>query len=206
MTQATLIYVGDPMCSWCYGFGPQLQTIHRALGGRVAMQIILGGLRPYTTAPMDDRLRDHLRFHWYEVAARSGLPFNYDILARKDFVYDTEPACRAVVAARLLQPELALPCFLAVQDAFYRDGRDITSGPILAEVAGEVGLDRQAFAAEFDSDIARQATRHNFLTAQNMGVRAFPSLLLHRDAAFWWVCRGYAEAGPLLAAIERGLA
>ncbi|MEW5888200.1 MAG: hypothetical protein AB1768_04005 [Pseudomonadota bacterium] len=56
------------------------------------------------------------------------------------------------------------------------------------------------------SDIARQATRHNFLTAQNMGVRAFPSLLLHRDAAFWWVCRGYAEAGPLLRAIERGLA
>ncbi len=39
-----------------------------------------------------------------------------------------------------------------------------------------------------------------------MGVRAFPSLLLHRDAAFWWVCRGYAEAGPLLRAIERGLA
>jgi putative protein-disulfide isomerase len=25
MTQ--LIYVADPMCSWCYGFGPELQAL-----------------------------------------------------------------------------------------------------------------------------------------------------------------------------------
>lgn len=206
MTRPTLMYFGDPMCSWCYGFGPQLQSLHAAFGSELGLHVVVGGLRPYTTTPMNDSFREQLRHHWQEVAERSGRPFDYAILQRGDFIYDTEPACRAVVTARLLAPDSVLPYFLALQDAFYRDGRDVTAPDTLADVAVEFGLERQAFAEQFESETARRATRHNFMTAQNMRVQGFPTLLLHRDDQFWLVCRGYTEAAPLADAIRRQLA
>lgn len=27
MSDCMLVYVGDPMCSWCYGFGPRLDAL-----------------------------------------------------------------------------------------------------------------------------------------------------------------------------------
>ena len=39
-----LLYVGDPMCSWCYGFGKEmtaLMTLHPGL----ELEIIVGGVR-----------------------------------------------------------------------------------------------------------------------------------------------------------------
>jgi len=42
----SIIYIGDPMCSWCYGFGPEISKI-KAEFPEVDFQIVMGGLRPY---------------------------------------------------------------------------------------------------------------------------------------------------------------
>ena len=60
----------------------------------------MGGLRPYTTEVATPAFRETIAAHWQQVARESGLPFNDAALAREGFVYDTEPACRAVVAVR----------------------------------------------------------------------------------------------------------
>jgi protein-disulfide isomerase-like protein with CxxC motif len=39
------------------------------------------------------------------------MPFNYDRLKDESLVYDTEPACRAVVVARSMKPEIELDFF-----------------------------------------------------------------------------------------------
>ena len=42
-----LIYVGDPMCSWCWGMAPALQAFAaHALQQELAFSVVLGGLRP----------------------------------------------------------------------------------------------------------------------------------------------------------------
>ena len=69
-----LVYVGDPMCSWCYGFGPQLSAL---LAGHpdAGIEIVTGGLRPFNTKPMTEEFREMLRGHWKSVEKMSGLPF-----------------------------------------------------------------------------------------------------------------------------------
>lgn len=205
MSQAMLIYVGDPMCSWCYGFGPQLVAVREALGERAGLRLIVGGLRPYTTKIMDDTLKGHLRRHWQTVGETSGQPFNYTILERDDFVYDTEPACRAVVTARSMDGARALAIFLSIQDAFYRDNRDPTATDTLADAAAGVGLDRDAFVARFGSEDMKRMTREDFVACQRMGVRGFPALLLERDGRLRLLNEGYAEAGPLIERVENVL-
>jgi hypothetical protein len=99
------IFVGDPVCSWCYGFGKELSALparHPAL----PVEILVGGLRAGATDVLDENGRQFRLMHWARVEESSGLPFNRKALAHENFVYDTEPICRAVVTARRMVPEL----------------------------------------------------------------------------------------------------
>lgn len=205
MARASLIYVGDPLCSWCYGFGPEISALEAAFRERAGLRVIVGGLRPYTTAPMDDALKRYLREAWQSVAKASGLPFNFGLLEREDFVYDTEPACRAVVTARSLSAEAALPVFLAIQEAFYRDNRDPTREHVLADVAQAAGLERGEFLARLGTEHMKQATRQDFASARSLGIRGFPTVLLSRDGDLALVASGFTRAERMIAAAEQAL-
>lgn len=198
----SLIYVGDPMCSWCYGFSVPLgQLLERF--PELPVQLVLGGLRAYNTQVMDAALKDKLRQSWAGVAQRSGRPFSPALFEREDFIYDTEPACRAVVTVRDHAPALALRMYHAIQQAFYAQGRDVTKAAVLGEVWDEVhGRTKEAwghidFLRDFDSDAMRQQTRDDFLQAQRWGVRGFPTLIVVVDGQAQILTNGYAGADVL---------
>lgn len=166
-----LIYVADPMCSWCYGFGPQLADLRKrladTLGAPVPLTVITGGLRPGQREPMAADKRDEILHHWHAVAERSGVPFDQSpqVAMRRDgFVYDTEPACRAVVMARehwAEDDERVLTVFHAIQHAFYAEGRDTTQADVLRDVALAHGVEAEHFDAVFDTDALRDETRED---------------------------------------------
>ena len=192
-----LVYFADPLCSWCYGFGPELTTF---LAGEPGMRcdVVMGGLRPFNTETMSEQLRTMLRGHWKHVHEESGLPFSEAILERKDFVYDTEPACRAVVAVRSLDAAKALPFMKAVQSAFYAEGRDATRPDVLGDVAQAAGIDRAAFLGAFESRAMKDETRLDFSTAQEMGVAGFPTLAVgYETKQFFLLASGFTRAGVL---------
>lgn len=199
----SLIYVGDPMCSWCYGFGVPLgQLLERF--PELPVQLVLGGLRAYNTQVMDAALKDKLRNAWAEVGRRSGQPFSQALFEREDFIYDTEPACRAVVTVRQHAPAMALHMYHAIQQAFYAEGRDVTKAAVLAEIWDEVhGRTKEAwghidFLRDFESEAMRQQTRDDFAQAQRWGIRGFPALLAVRDGQAQLLASGYTEADVLI--------
>ncbi|MFX8500564.1 DsbA family protein, partial [Acinetobacter baumannii] len=91
------------------------------------------------------------------------------------FTYDTEPACRAVVTARMLDVEKALPLKARVSRAFYAENRDMTSAEEIADVAAEAGFDRDRFREVFGAPETQNETFRDFLTAQELGIRGFPT-------------------------------
>ncbi|HET9579781.1 MAG TPA: DsbA family protein [Usitatibacter sp.] len=200
-----LLYVADPMCSWCYGFGPQLRTL---LAGRrdVELDLLMGGLRPFNREPMSDAFRAMLREHWDHVADASGLPLEPAALQIEGFHYDTEPACRAVVTARRLDPSKAFEYYGAVQAAFYRDAKDVTRAATLADIAAEHGFDAGVFATELESEDARADTRRDFEETQRLGVGGFPTLAVGYGDDLFLVASGFVTADVLeqrLAEIDR---
>ena len=203
-----LIYLADPLCSWCYGFGPELaKLLERHPGAK--LELVMGGLRPFNTQPTTEEFREMLRGHWRHVATASGLPFSETALDKPGFVYDTEPACRAVVAARSMEPAKALGYMKAVQLAFYRDGRDMTRGDQLADVAGECGFERDTFGMQLDSPRMRDATRADFSRTQSLGVGGFPTLGVVHGKQVYLVTSGYVTDDVLdyrLDEIERLIA
>lgn len=208
-----LIYVGDPMCSWCYGFGKEmteLMTLHPDL----PLKIIVGGVRAGATDILDDSGKQFRLAHWERVEKNSGLPFNREaLLARENFVYDTEPVCRAVVAARKAAPDAdLLAVFRALQHAFYADGLDTTNGRVLADIAA-AALQRQGYGVSAESlwNVWRSAdtvtaTKADFVRARALGVRSFPALLLETGDAIVEVSPGYAHAQQLDQLLRAALA
>lgn len=200
MTEPHLIYFADPMCSWCYGFSPVIDQIRQAYGRALPIRVVMGGLRPGTDTPMTDEARRQIVGHWTHVHEASGLPFDPAVLDREGFVYDTDPAARAVVVARRDSEELAARYLSAAQRAFYAENRDITSGEVLGDLAADLGLDRDAFLEAWASEEAKQETWRDYAISQRAGVTGFPTLVggPNEQGAFGVVTRGYAPGEQVL--------
>ena len=186
-----LLYVGDPMCSWCYGFNPVLTKVEEVYGDRLPVHAIMGGLRPGEHAQqMDEKLKKFLIHHWKEVARATGQPFQYEALDREGFVYDTEPACRSVVAFRNFLPDRVFAYFGDLQSAFYRDGMDPCDETTFAEIAKPYGLTDE-FLEFFRSEEARYQTALDFQLARAVGVSGFPALVHLKDKRAMLISYGY---------------
>jgi putative protein-disulfide isomerase len=204
-----LVYFADPMCSWCWGFSPVITAVRARYGEGLPIRLVLGGLRPGTTRPMTAAARAELAHHWDQVREASGQAFDDDAFARREgFVYDTDPASRAVVAARTQDPELALPYLAAAQSAFYAKGRDITQTEVLAELADDLDLNRDRFIADLATDAIKQETWGDYGLSQSAGVRGFPTLIAGKnpDGTYAMVTRGFQPAGSVMAIIDAWLA
>ena len=204
MNAPLLWYFADPMCSWCWGFTPVIETVRDAYRDRIKIALVLGGLR-HDTAPMTAAGRDEILHHWHEVNVRTGQPFRFEQALPQGFVYDTEPACRAVAVIGGIDPALTFPLFKAIQQAFYAEGRDVTQPVVLADLAAELGVDREAFRQAFDSDAAHSKTQAHFKQARQAGVRGFPALILQRDAQLHAISHGCQPLETVRAALDAGL-
>ncbi|HDS1748032.1 DsbA family protein [Pseudomonas putida] len=202
---ARLLYVMDPMCSWCWGFAPVAQAlIAQAREAGVATRVVPGGLRR-GASPLDASTRKYILEHWQAVAEATGQPFAFEGAMPDGFVYDTEPACRALVAARELDAERVWPLLALIQRGFYQQGLDVTTAPQLVELAEQAGFDRATFADALLRADVRAATAADFSWVQDLGIAGFPTLLAERNGQLALLTNGYQPLQSLQPLLGRWL-
>ncbi len=204
-TTKDIIYIADPMCSWCWGFAPVIAAIADQVAGRASLSLVVGGLRPGTTRPMSAEMKSEIRHHWEEVGKATGQPFTFDFFDRDGFVYDTEPPCRAAVSVRALQPEAALPYLEGLHRAFYVDNLDITDAGTLTNLAGFAGLDKDAFAETFAAGNMIDATLDDFRLARTLGINGFPAVIVKDTSGYGLLTLGYRSYDTLEPVLESWL-
>lgn len=202
MSQDSLIYIGDPMCSWCYGFSDEISKVKEATKGNYEFKLVMGGLRPYNTETMAD-LGEFLKHHWEQVGERSGKEFKYDILSDKSFVYDTEPPARAVWVMRELKPEVEFDFFKDVQQLFYVDNANTADINAYKSLIEKYGVDFTKFASVFNSNEARLGIKEDYKLSGQMGIKGFPSVVLKRGEEWYLICNGYNTSEELLKIISK---
>ena len=202
---ARLLYVMDPMCSWCWGFAPVLEALtEQAAAAGVGLQLVLGGLRRDSVA-VDAAARVRYLGYWQAVNASTGQMFNFEDGLPEGLVYDTEPACRALVTARSLAPELVWPLTQLIQRAFYTEGVDVTRASVLVDLAERAGIPRIVFAEAFDSAAQREATAADFSWTQGLGIAGFPTLLAENNGQLALLTNGYQPLDTLQPLLARWL-
>jgi len=191
----SLIYIGDTLCSWCYGFAPELDAFVQN-HPELTLRMVQGGLRP-NGVEMVHEMEDFLKSHWIEIEQRTGQPFSFDLFQNEDFVLDTEPASRAVVVCRMMAPEKELEFFKAVQIVFYVKNRNTNKLETFLEVAQEFELDTKKFAELFESEEAKYATKTDFQLSAEMGIKGFPSVVVKIKNQFFMIANGFRELKDL---------
>lgn len=203
----SLLYIADPMCPWCYGFGPELAALATGLP-EIPLEVIAGGLRVHQTEAPDAILRAALQDDWRKVEAATGLPFSHALLAQESFNYDTEPACRAVVVARQIAPDAAFAVLFALQQAFFAEGRDITDGQTLAAIAAATLLEAghpvtaEDFLSRWQSDASIAAVHDDFTQVSRWGITGFPTLVLARGPQLDLVTSGFLAMPALVEKLQ----
>ena len=171
-----IMLFADPMCSWCWGFQPESKKINDAINGRATLQVIMGGLRPGTTESWKGEMQTYVQHHWQEVEKKTGQPFDYSRMEDDDFIYDTEPSCRAVICAREIDPALGMVVYHDLQRAFYAEGKDITDTNAIADIVAAAGIDKKKFLNLFSSAAAKDLVNFDFNRTRAFGVKGFPSI------------------------------
>lgn len=203
----SLLYIADPMCPWSYGFGPELAALHQGLP-EIPLHVIAGGLRVYQKEAPDAELRAALQEDLRKVEAATGLPFVHDLVAQPGFSYNTEPACRAVVVARSLMPAASFAVLQSLQYAFFAEGRDITGGEELADIAAtalsEAGhpITAADFFSVWQSDASIAAAHDDFTQVNRWGIAGFPTLVLDRNRQLDLVSSGFVQMPALLEKLQ----
>lgn len=197
-----LIYVGDPMCSWCWGIAPELDSLLSSFPD-LQLRIVVGGLRPGPNAQtVGPELAGYLAHHWEEVEARSGQPFDRTLLERHGWSYDTEPACRAVVVMRELAPHETFRFFKRLQRAFYAEGRPVWDPDAYGRLIEGFDVDASEFLDAFGSQKAIKATWQDFSLARSWGINGFPTIVFRQGSTGQIIARGYTTADAMRSAIS----
>ena len=203
MANSSLIYVHDPMCSWCFGFSKTLQTLLNELPADINVKRLLGGLAPDSNKPMSEATRNMVRQNWQHIEqAIPGVSFNYDFWDNCEPRRATYPACRAVIAARQQGDAFDDLMTQQIQQAYYLQARNPSDNSTLIELASEIGLDQEVFADDLASNQTQQSLLDEISLSKSLGVNGFPSLVLERDGRYELIQTNYTKADSMLSQIN----
>lgn len=196
---AILYHVHDPMCSWCWGYRPTWQRIVEQLPDKIQLVSLLGGLAPDSDQPMPDEMQSYLQQAWRKIAQQLGTEFNFDFWQRCQPRRSTYPACRAVIAAARQQAGDAMT--LAIQQAYYLRAMNPSDDDTLLQLAGELGLDNQRFAADLADPATQAELETQIALARRLGADSFPSLVYLKGDRPQNIAIDYLSAESTLAAL-----
>ena len=192
-----LIFVIDPMCSWCWGFHPVMEKLRLTYSDTYKFTLVVGGLRTSGQMEWNEQSKMYLKQNWDAVAKKTGQPFSPKLLNKPIFDYDTYPACKAIITVReLWGDEASFHYLFAIQKAFYAEGIDITSVDILTSY---VIQNQKDFLEFYTSKRAETLMQHDFSKARSMGANAFPSVVRIDEDGHMVCMNGYRSLKEILA-------
>lgn len=197
----TLRYFGDPMCSWCWGFRPVLECVDREYP-ELQRITVMGGLRGESDQPMSDDLAKLIEGAWVRIEQTTGQPFNHDLWRKHRPLATTLPACRAVLAAKLVDPAHQWPFMVGMFQAYFTRALDPTRRETYLDVAERLGLDREGYETKLDSPEVEHALQQDLLLTRRFGITGFPSVVLSLGKDHYLVSPGYQPIEGMRRAIN----
>lgn len=177
----------DPYCTWCWGSEPMLRTLQERYGDQLSLRFVMGGLVEDRSKFYDpsnhidgDGMATQLAAHWTEASRRHGMPVD---LTRFERVVPptTWPSNIAYEAATFQDQVLADRYLRRMREAAATESQALHEVEVLADLAEEVGLDRERFLADYHSDPARAAFDRDRREGARLGATGFPSFLIRVD-------------------------
>jgi len=174
-----LYYLHDPMCSWCWGFAPTWNKVKEVLEDKVKVTYLLGGLALDNDEDMTLQTQNYVQSNWRRIEEKiPGTKFNYDFWIKCKPRRSTYPACRAVISARIQNPDCETSMISAIQKCYYLNAQNPSEEDVLVSLAIELGLDAEKFQIDLRSEKVNKMLLAEISLAKSLGMSRMPSLSL----------------------------
>lgn len=178
----------DPVCTWCWGSEPVLRAVQERYGDQVRVTPVMGGLVKDIRAFMDTAngiggdpvgANGSIARHYEEASARHGMPVQTQGFALFSDEYpSTYPQNEAYLAAKQQGTPIAARFLRRIREASAAQAQQTNRPEVLAQLAGEVGLDVGAFLIALNDGTAKKAFAEDLATTATYGVRGFPAFVV----------------------------
>lgn len=203
MSTATLHYVYDPFCGWCYGAAPMI-TAAATVAGLDIQAHGVGMLSGDKSKLVSGEWRDFVRPHEARITAFSKQTFAdayvQGVLEHENVHLDSSPPIAAMLTARQLSGR-GIEMLKRLQIAYYQEGRAIADRGVIADIASELGFEPGAFMATFDSVTANSLQDHIQRSngmLETLHARGFPAFALEIDGEMEVLAMGHYLSRPAL--------
>ena len=183
MSVNKLIYVHDPMCSWCWGYKPTWQKLESALANILPIEYRIGGLAADSDQPMSADMQLQLQGIWQNISNQLGTEFNFNFWRECQPRRSTYPSCRAALIARSFNKEPQM--IDAIQQAYYLKAQNPSDEDVLIKLCEKIGLDPCLFTQQLHSKELKRRFDDELNYVRSLPIQGFPSLvLIHNNRAY----------------------
>lgn len=192
-----LIYVHDPMCSWCYGFRPTWNALKAQLPKSLPVVSLLGGLAEDSSEPMAPETAEYLKEVWTRIESVCDVQFDFSYWDQNPLPpRTTYIACRAVIAAERLAGRG--DAFAArIQDAYYNEAQNVWDARVLTGLAESFGFRAEAFQQALNSDDVYAVHEEQRALASRLEITGYPSLLLIKEEQGYPIAIRHGDADSM---------
>ena len=199
LSNTTLYYVHDPMCSWCWAFKPTWGRVKEALLGKIQVEYLLGGLAPDSNQLMPIETCEYVKGNWKRI--QEMIPdtrFNYDFWTSCEPKRSTYPACRAVICAKQQHPDFENLMIYSIQKSYYIEAQNPSNEDVLIDLAEKLGLNTNKFEIDLKSSQVNEILLDEIKLTRSMDINSMPSLALKINNTLKGIDIDYLDANYIV--------
>jgi putative protein-disulfide isomerase len=186
MTKATLHYIYDPLCGWCYGSGPLVSAARSVEGLAVVMHgggMLAGTARQLVTPGLREFILGHVERITALTRQPFRSPFTDGLLGDPTAMLDSEPPTAAILAAQAVAGR-GLDMLARMQKAHYEGGSRLVERKEFVTFATDIGLDGAGFEEQLTRMLGTIVQTHiadSRRLLARVGGQGFPTFALEAN-------------------------
>ncbi|MES2690449.1 MAG: DsbA family protein [Bacteroidota bacterium] len=200
MAKDKIIYVYDPMCGWCFGFGKVMSEFHQLNKDAFEFDVISGGMVVGDReGPIGD-FADYILGAYKRVEEYSGMKFGQpylDQLKTKTLWSSSVKPAIAVETFKAFNTKDIVAFSHAVQKAYFIEGKDLRDENVYKELIKPYQINEADFIKKLNSDEMRTRTSDWFKTSADWGITGYPAVLMVRNGKYYAIARGFTDLETL---------
>lgn len=205
----TFFYVYDALCGWCYGFSPVMQNVAAKYEGKLAFEVISGGMVTGSRVGPIGQVAPYIKSAYKDVERATGTKFGKAFLdgtlEKGTAIFSSLEPALALAVVRSHAPAKALAFAHELQHAIYYDGVAPTDLEALAAYAEKHGIAKADFLTEVKSPLVEAQAIKEFRTSDSLKVTGFPTTFLMKGQKLHKLSEGYLSQAELERRIEQVL-
>jgi len=201
-----IIYLFDPLCGWCYGFGGHMQRFAAKHADKIKFTVISGGMvtseRVGPLSQIASYIKDSVPRLEQLTGEHFGKAFLDDLNGEGKTIMDSTPPSKAFVILKEQFPNHQVKLAHALQSLFYKDGLDFNKTESYRGLCAQFGMDFTLFEAHFNSMNYQLATKDEFQEAARYGVSGYPTVVLRHGSQYFMLAHGFTSSDTLESTLQ----